>query len=209
MVLPDRVPVPQTLGVVPHPVGVDDAAADGRGGLQHPAVHVGRYAGHHPLRWRAEPRGPRLAHQLVVTTDAARGHQHGLRGELDVRDLDPGRRLAAHHGRGLEDLAADTGDGTVVSDDRVDPAPEPEADPSGRDVLADPTLERCHHPGSGPPRHVEARDRVAVPVGAAVAALGPLAWPMVFRPVELRRAEPVLQGEVQRGRLPRRWRRCP
>ena len=100
-----------------------------------------------------------------------------------------------------------------------------EADPAARDVLADPPLERLDHARAGAPGDVEARHRVAVPVGAAVAALGPAddredpvahlaqpgallagrevdvrlgpgARPAVLLAVELGAAEPVLHGEL-------------
>ena len=194
--------------------------------LQHPAVDVGRDAGDHPLRRLAEPRRPGLADQVVVAADAAGGDQHRLRGVLEVLDLDPRRRLAALDGRGLQHLAAYAGHGAVVGHQAVDAVPEAELDAPGGHVLAHPPLEGRDDAGTGAPGEVEARHRVAVTVGAAVAALGPahdreepvahlpqpgpllprgevhvrlgpLPRPVVLGAVELRRAEPVLQRQVQ------------
>ena len=44
---PDRVVVGDALGVVPHPVAVDDAGAGGLGDAEHPAVDVRGHAGEH------------------------------------------------------------------------------------------------------------------------------------------------------------------
>ncbi len=55
---PDRVPVVDALGVVPHAVAVDDVAAGALGDLEHAPVHVRRDAGDHRLRRRPEPRRP-------------------------------------------------------------------------------------------------------------------------------------------------------
>jgi len=115
----------------------------------------------------------------------------------------------------------------------VDAVPEPELHEPLRHGLAHAALERCDHAGTGAPRDVEARHRVAVAVRESAAALrpaddgeephahpvqpgallaigevdvggGPLAAPEVLAArvvdtaVELRAAEPVLHGEVER-----------
>src|SRR4051794_22659372 len=93
------------------------------------------------------------------------------------------------------------------------------------DRLAHAPLERLHDAGPGPPRDVEARDGVAVPVRVVAAALGPArvgkpahallvqprtllaraeadvglapaARPLVLGAVDPRRAHPVLQREL-------------
>ena len=87
VVLPDRVPVAQPLDVVPHPVRVDHPGAGRLGDAEHPAVDVGRYAGDHRARRRAEPGRPGLADQVVVAADAAAGDDHRLGAQLEVADL--------------------------------------------------------------------------------------------------------------------------
>ena len=110
-------------------------------------------------------------------------------------------------------------------DQLVDPVPEGEAQPAGRCVLADPSLERLDDARTGAPGEVEAGHRVAVAVRAPVATLGPaddredpeahpaqpgslLAGregdvrlgpalrPEVLRAVELGAAHPVGEGQV-------------
>ena len=74
---PDRVPVVQALGVVPHPVGVDHVRAGRLRDLQHPPVDVRGHAGDHVLRRRPEPVDrPVAADQLVVVPDPAAGDEH-------------------------------------------------------------------------------------------------------------------------------------
>ena len=51
---PDRVPVLHALGVVPHPVPVDQAHAGVGGDVEHPTVDVGGHAGDHAT-WAAVP----------------------------------------------------------------------------------------------------------------------------------------------------------
>lgn len=227
VVVPDRVPVAQALGVVPHAVGVDDRPAGRRGDLQHPPVHVGRHPGHHAPGRGAEPLGPRLAHQLVVAADAARGHQDGLGGVLEPTDLHARGRHAPGDVGGLQKRPPHPRDGACAGDQRVDAVAEAQPDAPRGGVLADPALEGRHHAGAGAPRQVEPRDRVAVPVGATVTALRPphdgeepmphlpqprpllpgrevevrrrpATWPVVLGAVELRGTEPVLRRQLQR-----------
>ena len=163
----------------------------------------------------------------MVAADAAAGDDHGLGAQLEVPDRHPTAGLAALDRARLEDRAAHADHGAVLDHQVVDPVPEREADPAVGGVLADPVLERRDDARAGPPRDVEARHRVAVAVGAAVAALGPaddredpvphLAQPgallagrevdvrlgpaprpPVLLAVELRAAEPVLQRELAR-----------
>jgi hypothetical protein len=78
---------------VPHPVGVDGVRAGGLRDLEHPAVDVRGHPGQHPVRRRAEPRRPVLAHQVVVAADAAGGDDDRLRAQVDVAHDD--RELAS------------------------------------------------------------------------------------------------------------------
>ena len=191
VVLPDRGPVAQALGVVPHPVGVDDLAAGRLGDLLHPAVDVGRHAGQHPLRRRSEAVDrPLPAHLRVVAADPARGHDHGLRVVRELGDLVAVGRPAAVGAVGGQHRAADTGHHAVGHDEVVHPVPEPERDQPALGRLAHPALERRDHPGAGAPGEVEPRHRVAVPARPAVAALGPAdhgedPHPLVVQPLPL------------------------
>ncbi len=78
MARPDRVPVPDALDVVPHPVTVDQPRARGLGDADHPAVDMFRHAGDHVFRWIAEALGPVLPDQIVIAAEAAGGDDHGL-----------------------------------------------------------------------------------------------------------------------------------
>ena len=170
---PDRVPVLDALDVVPHPVRVDHGPAGSLGDADHPAVDVRRHPGEHPLRRAAEPLRPRGAHQLVVSADPARRDDHRLGRELELACGVTVRRHAARRRVRREDGAADAGDGAVGDHEVVDPVPEPRLDPSGRQVRADPALERRDDARAGAPGDVEARHRVARAGGGVPAALGP------------------------------------
>ncbi len=224
--LPHRVPVAQPLGVVPHPVGVDDPAAGALGDAEHPPVDVGGHPGDHPRRRPAEPLGPRPANEVVVAADAAARDDDGLGGDLEVADLGAAARPPALDVVVLEHGAAHPGDDAAGLDEGVDAVPEGEGHQAPGHALADPSLEGRDDAGTGAPREVEARHRVAVAVGAPVAplgpaddgeepvpllvepgpllpgrevevGLGPLARPEVLLPVELRRSEPVLPGQLE------------
>ena len=177
MVVPDRVPVAQALGVVPHPVGVDDRAAGGLGDRRASGRRRGR-ARRRPSCFGgvAEPLRPGLADQVVVAADAAAGDDDGLRAR--ARSRRPRSRLdgraARHVARARGRAPRTPATAPPVDDQLVDPVPEREASTRPlRRCSRDPPLERLDHPGAGAPGDVEARHRVAVPVGAAVAALGP------------------------------------
>ena len=84
---PDRVPVPDALGVVPHPVAVDEARAGRLGDAEHPAVDVGGNAGDHRARAACPSRsGQSLRTRSWLPPMPPTGDDHGLRRELEVAD---------------------------------------------------------------------------------------------------------------------------
>ncbi len=221
---PDRVPVLDALGVVPHPVAVDESGSGGGGDVQHQAVDVRGDAGEHPGGRGAEPFGPGGADLLVVAADAAGGDDHGLGAEFEVPGDLAGAGLAARHGGRREDLAGDGVDRTAARGQPGDAVSEAEGDPADPDGVADPAGEGFDQAGPGAPGDVEARDGVAGPGGEQSAAfgpadhgeqpdahaaqpgpllagrevdvrLGPAARPRVLVAVEAGGAEPVLPGE--------------
>ena len=195
------------------------------GDTQHPAVHVRRDAGHHSLRWRAQPGRPRAPDQIVVAADPAGGDDHCLRTHLEVADAV--RVLAWPRSMsGLEDRPADPGDHPALGDQLVHPVAQAQVDAALLCGGADASLEGLHDAGSGPPGQMEPGHRVAVAVGPAVAALrpaddweepmalgmqplallrvgevqvrlGPRARPVILGSVELGAAEPVLRGRAR------------
>ena len=74
---------------------------------------------------------------------------------------------------GRQHRAAYAGDRAVGDDQFVDPVPVMESRPAPGRRLQRRVDERFDDAGAGAPGDVEARYRVAVPVGAQVAALGP------------------------------------
>ena len=174
MARPDRVPVLDALGVVPHPVAVDHDAAGPLGDADHPAVDVRRHPGEHPLRRSA--RGARASAARTsswsppippeVTTTAWADSSNSPSGVTVRRD--PARRRVRREHR-----PAHAGDGTVGAHEVVDPVPEPRLDPSGRHVRPHAPLERRDDAGTRAPGDVEPRHRVAGPGGGVPAALGP------------------------------------
>ncbi len=227
MVLPHRIPVPQPLGVVPHPVGVDDPGTGGFGDPEHPAVHMRGYAGHHGGRWCPQPLRPGRADQVQVAADAARGHQHGTRADLEVADHGAGGRHPARHLARLQDDAAHADHGAIGHDQFVGPVPEPEPQPASLHCCLGALDERPQHAGPRTPGDVEPRHRVAVTTRTQVAPLGPadhgkephplvaqpgscltggelqerlgpVPRPVVLGAIEAGAAEPVLAGQLQR-----------
>ena len=125
---PDRVPVLDPLGVVPHPVAVDHPGAGPLGDGQHPPVDVLGHPADHPPRYRPEPFRPVLPDQFQVAADAAGRHDHHRRVQFELADRPPRAARPARGLAGLEDGPARSvhdpaGDGEVV-----DPVPEPERD---------------------------------------------------------------------------------
>ena len=170
--------------------------------------------------------GQARSHEVVVAADAAARHDDGLGRDLEVADLLAAARPAAVDAVGREDATAYARDGARGQDELVDAVAEGEGHAAARHCGADPSLEGLDEPGARAPGDVEARHRVAVAVGAAVAALGPaddgeepvallvqprallagrevevglgpLARPEVLVPVELGRAHPVLRRELE------------
>ena len=170
---PDRVPVVDALGVVPHPVAVHEAAACGFADAEHAPVDVLRHAGDQVLRRGAEAGGPMLANEVVVGADPAAGDDHGLGPELERADLEPRARRAACGGGRLQHGAAHPGDHAVGEDQLVHAAAELELHPARGDRRPHPPFERLDDARPGAPRDVEAGHRVAVAVGEVAAALGP------------------------------------
>jgi hypothetical protein len=170
---PDRVPVPDALHVVPHAIAVDEPCPGVLSHAQHRSVDVGGHARDQGRGRRAEPRGPELADQIVVPADAARGDDR--RARLDLERADDVARGHGAPGRPgcREDLAGRTRDGTVAGGERGHAvAGEDRQAPRGLRLLQG-TLERADERRPGAPHDVEARDRVARPVGRVAAALGP------------------------------------
>ena len=110
---PDRLPVPDALDIVPHPVAVDQPRAGGFGDADHAAVDMFGHAGDHVLRRFAKPLRPVLPDQVVIAADAAGSDDHGLRVKREVADDFARTALAALDGVRLEDRAADAVDGAV------------------------------------------------------------------------------------------------
>ena len=164
------------LGVVPHPVGVDDA---GRrrcvGDAEHPAVHVRRDAGDHVRGGCPEPRRPVAADEVVVAADpAGRDDDRLCAAARSRRPPCATTGVAAGGGARLEDRTSHAGHRPAGHDELVDPVPEPQT--SRRPGSTASRTRRSNgvdHAGPGAPGDVEPRDRVAVPGREVAAALGP------------------------------------
>ncbi|CAM5478386.1 hypothetical protein SFUMM280S_10952 [Streptomyces fumanus] len=191
---PDRVPVADALGVVPHPVAVDQADPGGLADAEHPAVDVGGDAGDHLGGRGAQTGGPVAADQVVVGADAAGGDDHGLGGQLERA----GRVAVGGDpaGRGVlgEDRAAHAAGGAALDDQFVHPVAVVEGEQPVAGGLPRVPYEGLHHAGAGAPGDVEAGHGVAVAVGGEVAALGPADGGQQFDAV------PVQPGPLLAGR---------
>ena len=123
---PDRLPVLDSLGVVPHSVGVDDPAAGPSRDGEHPPIDVLGHPGDHPPRRRPEPGGPVRADQIMVGADPARGDQHDRGVQLELAYFGPGAAGAPGGEAGLQDRAAYPVQTTTGPGQLIDPVPEPQ-----------------------------------------------------------------------------------
>ncbi|AFD27000.1 hypothetical protein DGo_PA0114 (plasmid) [Deinococcus gobiensis I-0] len=90
VIRPDRIPVAQAFGVVPHPVRIDEPRPGILHDFLHGPVHMPGYAGHHKIGRRTQPLGgPVFPHEGVVAPDPTGGHQHGLGIQGKVTHDDP------------------------------------------------------------------------------------------------------------------------
>ncbi len=196
MVGPDRRVVHDPLGVVPHPVQVDQPAAGRLGGRQHGAVDIVRYADDH--RGGRVAARPVTAYGLDVAADPTAGDHQGLCGEAELTDLRGRCRCAAGQLGGFEHRAGHAY-ARPLDLDRVHPVPRPDPHPAR---VQHPFRERLDQSRSGSPDQVEAGHRVAVPGRGVAAALGPLHQRKPANP-ELPQPAPLLAGcEVHVGLRP-------
>lgn len=147
---PDRVPVLDALGVVPHPVAVDVVRARLLGDAEHQPVDMGGDAGEHLLGRGAQPLGPLGADEVVVAADAAGGDDHRLGLQLEGAGGLPAARGAALGGAGLQDLAGDRVERPGRAGETGDPVAEAQLDEALGDALADAALEGGDDTGAGP-----------------------------------------------------------
>ena len=165
--LPHGVPVGDALGVVPHPVPVDQPGTGPRGDVQAAAVHVGGHTGDHGLRGGSQPCRPGGAHLVQVPSDAA-GGDDDRRGKVFERlrpwcGCWPPRARAASCSK---HRAAHPGDGAVSVDQLVElVAPEHRQLALGLGRPGRPD-EGFQQPGTRAPGDVEAGHGVARALGA-------------------------------------------
>ena len=225
MPAPDRIVVADAFRVVPHAVGVDEGAARFRHHLQHPAVDVVGDAREHPLRRHAQARRPLATHQVVVGADAARRHEHGLGAQLEITHHLPRARGPALQPRRRQKLAGHPLHRPRPHGKPGDAVAEAHRDQARVKSALEVGDEGLDHARSSAPGDVEAGHRVAVADSQVAAALcpldgrepadpsvvqpgpllarreghvglGPAACPDVFRPVEGRAAQPVLERQL-------------
>ena len=175
----DAVPRPhgrvvgQALGVVPHPVAVDQPGPRVGDRVEHRPVDVGRDPGDHVLRGCPQPLRPEPADQVGVRPDAPAGDHDRLGGQLGLpHHLARGRHtpidpvLAEH-------VAAHPGHGPAGEDELGHPVPPVQGDQAGLDPGPHLPREGLDDRRAGAPDDVEPRHRVAVAGRGAVAAFGP------------------------------------
>src|SRR6185503_1714523 len=227
MIWPDRIPIANAFDVVPHPVAIDDACSRRLTRAEHPTVDVIRNAGQHPFWWRTESCRPVGAHEIVISADSARGHDHGLRvyREFSGRATQAGE--SARHVARLEHVPAHTGRDSALDHDLGHAAPELKRDQAATFRVAHTLDEGLEHSGAGSPNDMKAGNGVPVLQRRVAAAfrpahdrkesdpqraepgtlftggpghvrLRPATRPVVFGPVEAGGSEPVLHRELVR-----------
>ena len=225
MARPDRIPVPDSLDIMPHPVAVDQPRAGGFGDADHAAVDMFRHAGDHVFRRFAETLRPVLPDQIVIAADAAGSDDHRLGVQREVADGFARTALAALGVVRLQDRSADPVDGAGGDRERIDAVAEFECQAAARLGLPRPPLERLDNAGAGTPAHMKPRHRIAMAHRIVTAALGPADYredsmahrpepfallvrrechigfgpalrPKILVAVEARRSHPVLQRQI-------------
>src|SRR6476646_9502502 len=124
MIRPYRMPIANSFDVVPHAVAIDDAGSRRLTRAEHPTVDVVRNAGQHPLWRRTESCRPVGAHEIVISADSARGHDHGLRVYLEFSDDTTQAGESARHVARLEHVPAHARHDAALDHDLVHAAPE-------------------------------------------------------------------------------------
>src|SRR5258708_32466009 len=79
MAAPDRRVVVNALWIMPHPIGIDEVSPIRRDYFKHASVNVVGHPRNQSLRRGPQALRPVAAHQIVVATNASRGHDHSLR----------------------------------------------------------------------------------------------------------------------------------
>ena len=173
MIRPDRAPVLDPFHVVPHAVAVDERAARAFGDREHPAVDVGRHTAEHLLRRSAKARWPILANQLVIPAESTRGHDHGVRLELEFANRQTGARSTSVHRARFEDTALHAIDSPAAHREGVDAMAELDGDKAAGRRLANAPLKGRHDGRACPPRHVEARHGISRATSYGATSLRP------------------------------------
>ena len=211
---------------MPHPIFVDGIGASLLADRDHSTVDMGWHTGDHVLWWIAQSvNWPVLADQVEVVADATRGDDHSLGVKLEVVDPLAVAGFAPVGSVGLEHAALDTDRRTLLDQHLIDPMTMVEGDLPGPLSRLDRLQEDPDDLRPGAPSEVEAGHRVAVPVRSTVSALGPaseghypqtqlaevvvfvarseldvrlgpLSGPVIFLAVELGRAHPVGQRQL-------------
>ena len=196
---PDRVPVADALGVVPHAVGVDDLAAGAPARSRSSARRRARARRRSCARAPGRAAAASSAHQLDVAADAAAGDDHGVGAAArSCRRRRGWRRRRGRSRRAPGSCPLTPSTAPAVTVQRVDAVAEAQVCARGSHT----PLERLDHARPGAPGDVEARDRVAVADRAVAAALGPAD---VRHPLHAHRRQPraLLAGrEVDVGFAP-------
>src|SRR5688572_33168807 len=86
MVGPHGRPVSNALGVVPHPVGVDNATSSVGYHGKHATVRGSRHTTHHAVRRAAQGSRPLAPDESVITAYATRRDNDRGRSQLEVTD---------------------------------------------------------------------------------------------------------------------------
>ncbi len=156
---PDRVPVVDALGVVPHPVAVDQARAGGLADRRASGRRRGRgrrrssASAACPSRsgqfWRTRSWLPPMPPEVTITAPALSSNSPTTSRELGLPARDRARAPAR--------CRVTPVDGAVVDGQLVDPVAEAQVDQPAARGLAHAPRERLDHPRPGAPGDVEAR----------------------------------------------------
>src|SRR5258708_24684142 len=90
MAAPDRRVVVNALWIMPHSIGIDEVSPVRRDYFTHASVNVVGHPRNQSLGSRSQALRPAAAHQIMVATNASRGHDHGLRFYMEFPHNAPG-----------------------------------------------------------------------------------------------------------------------
>src|SRR5690606_28166383 len=170
---PDRIPILDAFGIMPHPVPVDDAPAGFFRNGEHPAIDMLGYSRQHGF-WRfPHAARPVFPDQVMVASDAAACYDDGLCFASEIGDYLPRTGFSPLGIARLQQRPHYTGHHSIFGEQFIHLMSRPIINQSVLHMFAYPPFKRLNDSRSCSPDDMEARHRIAVPFRQITAAFSP------------------------------------